>query len=87
MITNGRTTVDNTATMIADRCVFHSRLYIHNDDQTKDLFIGGPDVTVSNGLRIEKLQNLSFEFPPLTDLYAISDGTPHTVSWIRIEVE
>lgn len=87
MITNGRQSVGATATKIDGRSNVYSRLYIHNDDTTKDLFIGGPGVTAANGFRIEKLATREFDLPPLNDIYMVSDGGAHNVSWIRIEID
>lgn len=87
MITNGRQTVGTSRVMIDGRSHKYSRLYIHNDDTTKDLYIGGPNVTAANGFIIAKLGQEEFDLPPLTDIYVISSGANHTVSWIRIEID
>jgi len=86
MITNGRQTVGTTAVKIASRASVYSRLYIHNDDNTKDLYIGGPDVTSSNGYKIVGLSSEQFDLPPLDDMYMISGSGNHPISWIRIEI-
>ena len=85
MITNGRQAGTASATKIDGRSARYSTIYIHNDDNTKDLFVGGPSVTVNNGYRLLKSESTSFELPPLIDLYVVSDGSPHDLSWIRIE--
>lgn len=87
MISNGRQAVGGTATKIDGRTNVYSRLYVHNDDTTKDLFIGGPGVTALNGFKIGKLESKEFDLPPLTDIYMVSDGGAHNVSWIRIEIK
>ena len=87
MITNGRQAVGASPVKIDGRSNVYSRLYIHNDDTTKDLFIGGPNVTVNNGFKIGKLSTEEFDLPPLDDIYMVSDGGAHNVSWIRIEVD
>ena len=87
MITNGRQTIGTSATKIDGRSAVYSTLYIHNDDTTKDLFIGSESVTVNNGFKIGKLESVSFDLPPLNDLYMVSAGSDHSVSWIRIEVD
>lgn len=85
MITNGRQVVNGTAERIANRSHKYSILYVNNDDDTKDLFVGGPEVTVLNGLKVARLTAESFELPPLNDVYMVSDGGAHTISWMRIE--
>lgn len=87
MITNGRQIVGTTAVKIDGRSTKYSRLYIHNDDTTKELYIGGQDVTVNNGFIIEKLGQEEFDLPPLNDIYMVSSGANHSVSWIRVEVD
>lgn len=87
MITNGRQTVGTSRVKIDGRSYKYSRLYIHNDDTTKDLYIGGPNVTAANGFTIDKLGQEEFDLPPLTDIYMISGGGGHSVSWIRIEID
>jgi len=87
MITNGRQSVGATAVKIDGRSTVYSRLYIHNDDTTKDLFLGGPNVTVANGYKIAKLATEEFDLPPLNDIYMVSSGASHNVSWIRIEID
>lgn len=87
MITNGRQTVGTAATMIDGRSTKYSRLYVHNDDTTKELYIGGPNVTTANGFIIDKLGQEEFDLPPLDDIYMVSSGADHNVSWIRIEID
>lgn len=86
MITNGRQTVGTSPVKIDGRSNVYSRLYVHNDDTTKELYIGGPNVSVANGFKIEKLESKEFDLPPLDDIYMVSAGGDHPVSWIRIEV-
>ena len=87
MITNGRQSVGTAAVMIDGRSTKSSRLYIHNDDTTKELFIGGPGVTTANGYLIGKLGTEEFYLPPLNDIYMVSTANGHTVSWIRVEID
>jgi len=85
VITNGRQTIGTAAVMIDGRTTQHSTLYIHNDDTTKDLFIGSENVTAANGFKLAKLESKEFYLPPLNDLYVVSSGNAHNVSWIRVE--
>ena len=86
MITNGRQTVGTSPVKIDGRSNVYSRLYVHNDDTTKELYMGGPNVSVANGFTIAKLESKEFDLPPLDDIYMVSAGGEHPVSWIRIEV-
>lgn len=87
MITNGQQSVTATATMIDGRSPKYSRLYIHNEDNTKAVYIGNSSVTVANGYHLLKEESVEIYLPPLNDLFVISDGTPHTISWLRVEVD
>lgn len=87
MITNGQQAVGGVPTMIDGRSVKNSRIYIHNNDNTKDLFIGNATVSTTNGYKLLKQESVEVFLPPLNDLYVVSDGSPHTISWLRIEVD
>lgn len=87
MITNGQQAVGGVPTMIDGRSVKNCRIYIHNNDNTKDLFIGNSSVSTTNGYKLLKQESVEVFLPPLNDLYVVSDGSPHTVSWLRIEVD
>ncbi len=87
MITNGQQLVGGTPTMIDGRSTKYSRLYIHNNDNTKDLFIGDKNVTVNSGYKLLKLESVEVDLPPLNDLFVISDGSPHTISWLRVDID
>ena len=84
MITNGRQSVGTAAVMVDGRTTQNSTLYIHNDDTTKELFVGAEGVTPANGFIIGKLESKEFYLPPLNDVYMVSSGSSHNVSWIRI---
>ena len=87
MITNGQQAVSGTATMIDGRSTKNCRLYIHNNDNTKDLFIGNQTVSTTNGYKLLKQDSVEVYLPPLNDLFVISDGSPHSISWLRVEVD
>tara|TARA_R110000868_G_scaffold121118_1_gene321408 strand:+ start:5811 stop:6077 length:267 start_codon:yes stop_codon:yes gene_type:complete len=82
-ITSGQITVGTSAVQI-DGCSNNpSRLHIHNNDNTNDLFLGDQTVTISNGLRLPKLDSIELVLNPAESLYAISAGGSHAVSWLR----
>ena len=82
-ITSGQTIVGTSATQIDGSSANPSRLHVHNNDNTNDLFLGGATVTTSNGLRLAKLDSIELELNPGEALYAISAGGSHAVSWLR----
>lgn len=43
---------------------------MNNDD---GIFIGGPDVTIANGMQLLKLETLQLQMSPSSELYAIAN--------------
>jgi hypothetical protein len=82
-ITSGQTAVGTTATMIDGLHQMPYRITFHNTDNSDAVFIGGPDVTINNGYRLEKLTAVQLVINPLDALYAISGKVGHSVCWIR----
>ena len=83
-ISSGTQTVGSTRVQIDGVAVFQSHLHIRNNDTTKDLFIGGPDVTTANGLPVAKLESIDFDVPPGEAVWMVSSDSGHSVSWLRI---
>lgn len=83
-ITSGSQTVGTTAVQIDGVAVYQSHIHIRNNDSTKTLYVGGPDVTTANGLPIDKLTTIEFDIPPGEAAFMISSDTGHSVSWLRI---
>jgi hypothetical protein len=81
-ISSGQLAVGTAATEIPATCVMPWSLEVHNDDNTDDLFLGGPDVTITNGMRVNKLEQLRLDLTPLDKLYAVSSKTGHTISYL-----
>jgi hypothetical protein len=82
-ILSGNTTVGTTATLI-DGVAWQNPvlLHIHNNDNTDAVYIGGPDVTTSNGLRLQKLDSLEITLHQANQIYCVSAKSDHIVSWI-----
>jgi hypothetical protein len=80
---SGNTTVGTAATLI-DGIAWHNPvlLHIHNNDNTDSVYIGGPDVTTSNGLKLLKQDSLELTLHQANQIYCVSSKTGHTVSWI-----
>ena len=81
-ISSGKIAVGTVATRIPETCIMPFRLEIHNDDNTDDLFLGGPGVTTATGMRVNKLEQLQVRLAPLDKVYAVSSKTGHSVSYI-----
>ena len=52
-------------------------------DNTDAIFIGGRDVTITNGLQLLKLETLTMDLFPLEELYAVSAKAGHKLSFLR----
>lgn len=82
-ISTGQITVGLTPTLIDGTSNSNFKLWILNADSTQKVYVGGPDVTVSSGMGIEKLQTMYVEMYPLDRLYAISDKAGHIITWMK----
>ena len=83
MITNGQTTVGLTSTAIDGVSTTESRITIHNNDNSTDIWIGGPGVTAQTGLLLLKEESYQFNLMPLEQIYAVSNKTGHVISWMK----
>lgn len=82
-ITSGQQVIGTTRQLIDGISANPSRLHIHNLDNTKVIFLGGDDLTISNGLGLQKLESLQIEMNAGESVYAISETGSHTISWSR----
>jgi hypothetical protein len=82
-ITTGHTSVGLTATIIDGTSNSDFRLTVHNADNTAKVYVGGPSVTINNGLGIEKLTTLQFDMYASQELYAVSNKTGHIIHWMK----
>jgi hypothetical protein len=55
-------------------------VYIHHQS-TNSIYLGGSDVTTSNGLHIQKDDTVAIELPSRQDIYAIAS---HAAQEIRV---
>ena len=83
MITNGWTSVGLTATPIDGVHTQPSSLTLHNNDNSTNIYLGGADVTITNGLLLLKQESYQFTLNPLEQIYAVSNQTGHVISWMR----
>lgn len=82
-ISTGQTLVGVIPIQIDGISTNPSRLHIHNMDNTKTLFIGNGDVSIANGLGVQKLDSVEITLNPGESLYAISETGSHLVTWLR----
>jgi hypothetical protein len=82
-ITTGHTTIGLTASLIDGTSNSDFRLSIHNADNTAKVYLGGPGVTINNGLGLEKLTTMQFDMYASQELYAVSNKTGHIIQWMK----
>ena len=85
-ITTGQMTVGTEPLQIDGMSINPFRLFVHNMDTTKTLYIGGADVTVANGFPIDKQSVQDFEMFPDQQLFVVSESGGHLISWMRVPV-
>ena len=85
-IESGRMTVGTTPVQVDGVGVSPIRLYIHNEDSTKTLYLGNGTVSTLNGFGIDKSSVQDFLIFPGQSLWMVSDSAGHTVSYLRIPV-
>lgn len=84
---SGHTTVGTAATLI-DGVLLNAaggnpyRLYIHNNDNTDAMYLGGETVTTTTGLMVDKGVMMSLTVSPADRLYAVSSKAGHVISWL-----
>ena len=83
-ISSGQLTVGTTPIQIDGSSVSNFQLHIHNDDNQNNLFIGNSDVTISNGLILQKLDSTELRLSPNDHVYLVSTSANHLVSWLKI---
>ncbi len=85
-IESGRITVGTTRVQVDGVGVSPIRIYIHNEDSTKTLYLGNGNVSTSNGFGIDKQSVQDFLIFPGQSLFMVSETEGHTVSYLRIPV-
>jgi hypothetical protein len=80
---SGNTTVGTAATLI-DGVAWQNPvvMHIHNNDNTDSVYIGGPDVTTSNGLKLLKEDSIEITLHQANTIYCVSSKSGHVISWI-----
>jgi hypothetical protein len=82
-ITTNQLTVGTVATIVDGTYNSNFRLTIHNIDNTDAVYLGGPDVTIANGLVLQKEQTIQLEMAPLDSIYAVATKNGHTISYMK----
>lgn len=83
-IQSGQVAVGTAAVVIPVTSVSPFILEIHNNDNTDTVYLGGPGVTTTTGLLLEKLESHQFEMGPNDRIFCVSTKSGHTISWLAI---
>lgn len=83
-VTSGQVTVGTAATLIDTTDVMPWRLQVNNDDNTDTVFLGGSAVGTATGMKVEKLEHLTFEMSPGDRMYAVSTKAGHQISFLKL---
>ena len=82
MISESISIAPDTATKILDSQNFEQHIYIHNNHSNK-MYLGGSDVSSTNGLHLDNGQFIELRIPQDNELYAISEGTTGDIVVLR----
>jgi hypothetical protein len=69
LVANVRTLVVPPSTGVQHVCIHN-----HEHSQNREIFIGGPDVTLTNGMHAVATQTSVIQLLPMDELYAIADS-------------
>lgn len=72
-------TVGLTAVRILTANNVNRHVYVH-DDSTHPIYLGGSDVTTSNGLKVNKQSSIELFIPADEELWAVSGNADQTIS-------
>ena len=82
---SGTLTVGTTPIQVDGNFNQWSHIHIRNNDQTKSLYIGNGNVTITNGLPLDKLATIDFDLPPNDSFHMVTDSGTVSVSYLRID--
>ena len=82
MISANFTLNDTTPVKILDSQNFEQHIYLHNNHGNK-MFLGGSDVTATNGLHLETHASIELRIPQDNELYALADSSEGNIVVLR----
>jgi hypothetical protein len=85
-VISGQLRVGQTRLAIDGVSVNPYRLRIHNMSNTSNLFLGGSDVTASNGLELHSHESFEIIVSPNEQIFVVASSGNHDVSWLRMDV-
>ena len=78
-IATAQITLGTASIMIAGPDDSAQRVTVHNNDSSQQVFLGGSDVTASNGIHLDGKEERQITLNPGEALYAVSTGA-HAIS-------
>ena len=82
-ITTGQTTVTSTATYITTGKTGASWVQLHSPQNGNTMYVGGADVTISNGLELTKGVVLQIWLAETDKLYGIVGTSTEVLYWLH----
>ena len=82
MISANISITPDTAVKILDSQNFEQHIYVHNNHSNK-MYLGGSDVTASNGLHLDNGELIEIRVPQDNEIYAISESSTGNISILR----
>ncbi len=82
-ISNGWTSVGTVAAAIDGVWTNPSRITVHNNDNSTNIYLGGENVTTTTGLLLLKEESYQFDLQPLEQIWVVSTKLGHVISWMR----
>jgi hypothetical protein len=82
-ISSGQITVLETPTLIDGTSNSDFKLTIHNMNNDDGIFIGGPNVSTTNGMQLLKLETIQLEMSPSSQLYAIANKANLKLGYLK----
>jgi hypothetical protein len=83
-ITTGHVIVGTTAIQLCNSEVSDYRIHIHNQDNQENIYLGGPDVTINNGLVLLKQDSTELSLGPSDAIWAVSSSANHLVTYLKV---
>jgi len=83
-ISSGQITVGTTRVQVDGTSSSVYRLHIHNNDNQMNLYLGGSDVTIANGLVLEKADTTEIQVSPGDSVWVVSSSADHLVSYLKV---
>jgi len=82
-VSSGQVAVGTTAVQVNGTSNSMWRIHIHNDDNTDTLYIGGSDVSTSNGMKLLKQDSVELQMNAGDTIWVVSSKAGHAMSWLK----